>query len=219
MTWANILEIFIILFAVIDPPGIIPPFLGLTSRMSRDQKKNIAARSVLISGIVLISFTFMGDKILDWLKISEAAFYIAGGLLLFRAAFNMVLAQPSGGIDNTTREEDKEAASRHEVSIFPLAIPLIAGPGSIATVILLARKAENNLMQELMIVLAVIIVLALTYACLRLSSPIAKLLGVTGTNVIGRIFGIILAALSVQFVLNGVHLFLKPLVCSTCGTS
>ncbi|MBL9029653.1 MAG: MarC family protein [Caedimonas sp.] len=131
----------------------------------------------------------------------------------------MVLAQPSGGIDNTTREEDKEAASRHEISIFPLAIPLIAGPGSIATVILLSRKAENNLMQELRSILAVIIVLVLTYICLRLSSPIAKLLGVTGTNVIGRIFGIILAALSVQFVLNGIHLFLKPLVYSICGTS
>ena len=216
MKWPDILEIFITLFAVIDPPGIIPPFLGLTDRMSREQRRSIAARSVLISAIILISFTFLGDKILDWLKISEAAFYIAGGLLLFRAAFNMVLARPSG-IDNTTREEDKEAASRHEISIFPLAIPLIAGPGSIATVILLSRKAENSFIQHFIIVLAVLFVLGITYVCLRLSNPITKLLGVTGTNVIGRIFGIILAALSVQFVLNGIHLFLSPLILSLCA--
>jgi multiple antibiotic resistance protein len=206
---SHVLEIFITLFAVIDPPGIIPPFLSLTSRMSEDQKNIIAARSVFISAIVLVSFTFLGDKILDWLKISESAFYIAGGLLLFRAAFNMVLAHPTGGIDSTTKEEDKEAASKHEISVFPLAIPLIAGPGSIATVILLSRKADSSLTQNFIILTVVIAVLAITYICLRLSNPITKLLGVTGTNVIGRIFGIILAALSVQFILNGISLFLK----------
>ena len=213
MQWAHIFEIFLTLFAVIDPPGIIPSFVALTARMNKEQKKMIARRAVVISTITLMLFTLLGDKILDSLKISEAAFYIAGGLLLFRAAFNMVLAQPAG-IDSTTREEDKEAASRHEVSVFPLAIPLISGPGAIATVILLSRKAGDSLIEHSVIALAVLCVLFITYWCFRLSNPITKILGLTGTNVIGRIFGIILAALSVQFILNGLGLFIHPLLTS-----
>jgi multiple antibiotic resistance protein len=211
MLWQNIIDTFVTLLIVIDPPGIIPPFLALTVRKTEQQKKQIAARAIIISGIILVSFTVLGDLVLNWLKISLAAFSIAGGLLLFRAAFNMVLAQPSG-IDATTQEENKEAQHSADISTFPLAIPLIAGPGSIASVILLSRTAENTWVTQAIVIGIVLIVLAITYVCLKLSNPIVKLLGVTGTNVIGRIFGIILAALSIQFILTGIEQFIKPLL-------
>lgn len=202
------LEVFITLFAVINPVGIIPIFVGLTSQETPQQKKVIAFRGVFIAAIILLSFAFLGDLLLDWLGISEAAFNIAGGLLLLRAAFNMVLAQPSG-IGTTTRAENKEAESKEDISTFPLAIPLIADPGSISTVILLTRGVESNYSYECLIVFILLFVLFITYICLRLSESIANILGVTGTNAISRVFGIILAALSIQFVLDGVSLFMK----------
>lgn len=208
MLWQSVLDIFVTLLIVVDPPGIIPPFLALTARKSEHQKKQIAARAILISAIILIAFTVLGDSILNCLNISLAAFSVAGGLLLFRAAFNMVMAQPSG-IDATTQEENKEAQHSSDISTFPLAIPLIAGPGAISSVILLSRTGQDTWVMPSLVIVVVLVVLAITYVCLRLSNPIVKLLGVTGTNVIGRIFGIILAALSIQFIFNGIAQFLK----------
>jgi multiple antibiotic resistance protein len=202
------MEIFITLFAVINPIGIIPIFVGLTHRESLAQKKIIAFRGVIIAAIILLVFAFVGDYLLDYLGISEAAFNIAGGLLLLRAAFNMVLAQPSG-IGVTTRAENEEAEEKEDISIFPLAIPLIADPGSISTVILLTRGVETYYSYEGIIVLVLLFVLSITYVCLRLSEPIAKILGITGTNAISRVFGIILAALSIQYVLDGINMFMK----------
>lgn len=202
------LEIFVTLFAVINPVGIIPIFVGLTSHETPHQKKITAFRGVLVAGIILLSFAFVGDLLLDWLGISEAAFNIAGGLLLLRAAFNMVMAQPSG-IGVTTKAENKEATHKSDISIFPLAIPLIADPGSISTVILLTRAVETEYSYEGIIIAILLFILLITYICLRISEPITKLLGITGTNAISRVFGIILAALAIQFVLDGVSLYMQ----------
>lgn len=122
--WQYGLEVFVTLFAVINPVGIIPIFVGLTGHENTRQKKVTAFRGVLVAGIILLSFAFLGDLLLDWLGISEAAFNIAGGLLLLTAAFNMVLAHPSG-IGVTTRAEKREAKTKEDISIFPLAIPLL----------------------------------------------------------------------------------------------
>jgi multiple antibiotic resistance protein len=206
--WQYALEIFVTLFAVINPVSIIPMFVGLTNKATPREKKLIAFRGVLIAGIILLSFAFLGDLLLNWLGISKAAFNIAGGLLLLNTAFNMVLAKPSG-MGGTTPAENKEAESKEDISIFPLAIPLIADPGSISTVILLTRGLETRYSDEGIVVFILLFIMVITYICLRLSEPIAKLLGVTATNTIDRVFGIILAALSIQFVLDGISMYMK----------
>lgn len=192
---------FIILFVVIDPVGIAPMFAGLTSGDTEADRKKTALKGVSIAGLVLLLFTLTGESILRYLNINTASFSIAGGVLLFLLAVDMVLVRDSG-LRSATISEQAEAKTKTDISVFPLAIPMIAGPGSLTTILLLQDKGVYSL--ETIVILGVLfVILLLTYYMLVLAVKITSILGETGANVITRVFGIILAALATQFILNG----------------
>ncbi len=205
-------QAFVTLFVVIDPFAVVPMFVALTRNETTANKRHTAFKSTVIATILLLSFAFVGDKLLDALSISEPAFRIAGGFLLLLAAIEMVVARASG-IRTTTGDEDEEAAHRDDISVFPLAIPLIAGPGALTSVVVLMRQAEAmGLKASLGVVLILMSVLLITYLSLLMSDRLMKLLGVTGTNVMTRVFGIILAALAVQNMINGIIMVVKSMM-------
>lgn len=192
---------FVILFVVIDPVGIAPMFAGLTAGESEAERRKTALKGVCIAGLVLLLFTLTGHAVLSYLNVQTASFSIAGGILLFLLAIDMVLVRDSG-LRSTTFREQAEAKTKTDISVFPLAIPMIAGPGSLTTILLLQDKGVYTV--ETVIILTVLFaVLVLTYLMLLLAVRITRALGETGANVITRLFGIILAALATQFILNG----------------
>lgn len=200
---------FLILFVVIDPVGLAPIFAGLTHGESADYRRRMAFKGTALAAVVLVAFTLLGDRLLGVLGISLPAFRIAGGVLLFLLAIDMVFARHSG-VRAPTQREQVEAEHRRDISVFPLAIPLIAGPGAITTVLLTASsgRASAAMVGALLIMLGV--VLALTLLSLLLSPRIMKLLGETGANVVSRVLGIVLAALAVQYILDGLAAGLAP---------
>lgn len=201
---------FITFFVVIDPVGLAPMFAGLASHTKPGPERNrLAIRGVAIAAIVLVVFALGGEALLRALDIGFPAFRIAGGLLLMLLAVDMVMARHSG-ISSTTPDEAREAARSEDVAVFPLAIPLIAGPGALTSVLLLMAEAEGHLWLQTGVMGMLFIVLGLTLTCFLLTSHIMRLLGLTGINVITRVFGIITAALAVQFVADGVLVLLNP---------
>jgi multiple antibiotic resistance protein len=205
-------QALVTLFVIIDPFAVIPMFVSLTRNDTQASKRRTASKSTIIATILLLSFAFVGDKLLDAMSISEPAFRIAGGFLLLLAAIEMVVAKASG-IRTTTGDEAEEAAHRDDISVFPLAIPLIAGPGALTSIVVLMRQAEfMGIKAQVGVVVILIAVLLFTYFCLRMGDRLMKILGVTGTNVLTRVFGIILAALAVQNIINGITIVIKDLM-------
>lgn len=192
---------FVILFVVIDPVGIAPMFAGLTASETEAERKKTALKGVCIAGLVLLLFTLTGESVLRYLNVQTASFSIAGGILLFLLAIDMVLVRDSG-LRSATFREQAEAKTKTDISVFPLAIPMIAGPGSLTTILLL-QDQEVFAKQTVVILGVLFTVLLLTYLMLVLAVKITSILGETGANVITRLFGIILAALATQFILNG----------------
>ncbi|MCX7338267.1 MAG: NAAT family transporter [Alphaproteobacteria bacterium] len=202
-------QTFITLFVVIDPFAIVPVFISLTCSDKKEVKVKTAKKACFISLVLLLSFAFLGEKLLDVMNISESAFRIAWGFLLFLAALDMVISQNTG-MRAPTGDETKEAAQRDDISVFPLAIPLIAGPGALTSTVVLMRQAEGvSLLAQTSVVALLVIVLLIVYICLRAGDPIMRILGVTGTNVLTRVFGIILSALAVQSMLTGITMAIK----------
>lgn len=200
---------FITFFVVIDPVGLAPVFAGLASHAGPGRERRaIALRGVTISAVVLLLFALGGDWLLGALGIGLPAFRIAGGLLLMLLAVEMVMARHTG-LSSTTPDEAREAARSGDVAVFPLAIPLIAGPGALTSVLLLMGSAEGDWLLQAGVLGMMLLVLALTLTSLLLTSRIMRVLGLTGTNVITRVFGIITAALAVQFVVDGVLAILE----------
>ena len=194
---------FVTLLVTIDPPGLAPIFIGLTAGMARAQKREVALRAVLIAFGIMAAFGFAGDIVMKALGISLPAFRIAGGLLLFWIAFEMIF-ELRARRKNTLAEEAITVDHVRNIAAFPLAIPLMAGPGAITATILLAGRAgpDYAMLSGLMAVIALI--MAISYACFLLSERISSLLGTTGNIVLTRLLGVILAALAVQFVIDGV---------------
>jgi multiple antibiotic resistance protein len=202
-------QTFVTLLVVIDPFAVIPVFIALTLNDSKVAKERTARKACLIGAILLISFAFLGDKLLDAMDISEPAFRIAGGFLLLLAAIEMVIAKNTG-MRSPTGDETKEAIQKDDISVFPLAIPLISGPGSITSIVVLMRQGESiGYLAQAGVIIIAMIVLYITYISLRLGGPIMKVLGVTGTNVLTRVFGIIVAALATQHILTGLTMVIK----------
>ncbi|MFZ5654432.1 MAG: MarC family protein [Pseudomonadota bacterium] len=200
---------FVLLLVVIDPFGLTPMFSALTAGKTPGERRRTAVEAVLIAAGVLALFVFAGSRLFDYLGIGLPAFRIAGGTLLFLIAIDMLLVRHSG-LTSTTLRERSEAARREDVAVFPLAIPLIAGPGALTTVMLLTRDQELG---RMMLVLALALaVLAITLAMFLAAARVERLLGETGINVITRLLGILLAALAVQFVLDGLREGLPGLV-------
>ncbi len=200
------LRAFLTLFVVVDPVGIAPVFLGLVGERPRAEQARIARKAVTVAGIVLFGFAIGGDWLLRKLGISIDAFRIAGGILLFRIAFGMVFAVPH---QRETVEEQEEARSRADVSVFPLAIPLIAGPGAMASLVILVGHAGSDPRGLAVVFAMTAVVLALTWIALRLSAPLGRALGRTGVNVVTRVLGVLLAALAVQYIADGARALLR----------
>lgn len=197
-------QAFVTLLVIIDPFAVVPVFVSLTRNDSKHYKKKIAKKSSIIAACLLLGFAFIGDSLLDVMNISEPAFRIAGGFLLLLAAIEMVIAK-SNGIRNVTPDEEQEAIHREDISVFPLAIPLLAGPGSLTSVVVLMRQAEMiNWAASFSLILILLVVILITYYSLLVGDKLMKVFGVTGTNVLTRVFGIILAALAIENMINGI---------------
>lgn len=193
------------IFSVIDPVGLAPLFLGLTAEMSRAERIAAIHRAILIAALILLIFAVAGKVMLDALGISVPAFSIAGGVLLLLIAIDMLFARTSS--TKETPEERAAALQSTDVSVFPLAIPIVSGPGAIATVILYMSQTGGSPARVAAVLAAIAISLAASYVSMRLSSLLLLLLGETGVHVVGRLMGILLAALAVQFMLNGIGSF------------
>jgi multiple antibiotic resistance protein len=192
---------FLTLLVVMDPVGLVPVFLALASDRDLHEQRSVARKAVIVAGGLLVAFALGGAWLLQRLAISIYAFRVAGGVLLFRIAVDMVFAKHA----RETKEEEAEAKERSDISVFPLAIPLIAGPGTLASIMILAGEARAHPLGLPVVLSTALVVLALSYAALRLAAPIGRLLGQTGVNVVTRVLGVLLAALAVQYVADGVH--------------
>lgn len=194
-------------FLVIDPPGCAPIYAGLSSGASPHQRRSMAVRAVLVSAAILFGFAAFGETLLKGLGISLGSFRIAGGIMLFLIALEMVFEK------RTQRREDRaqkvaEDPEVEDVSVFPMAMPMIAGPGSIASVMLL--MARNEGVERTAVVLAAMVtILILTLIALLAAGPLMRVLGQKIEAVITRLLGVLLAALAVQFVIDGLNYVLK----------
>lgn len=192
---------FVTLLVVVDPLGLAPIFAALTRGFSAKRKRESAIRGVALGSVILFVFALVGDVLLNALGIGLPAFRIAGGMLLFLLSLDMIFARPTGMRSRSVQEQ--EESDEEDISVFPLAIPLLAGPGAITTVLLYTGGANPAQVGIFMAVLA--FVLLLTLISLLLAPRIMALFGDTGANVLSRVLGVLLAALAVQFVLDGVH--------------
>jgi multiple antibiotic resistance protein len=195
---------FLALFVILDPPGTAALFVGLTRGMTEAQSRRTAIRAVIIAGVILLFFAFAGDQLLKGLGIGLPAFRIAGGALLFLLAIEMVFAHQSG-LRGLTETESEEAEASRDISVFPLAIPLIAGPGALTTMVLLMGATGRSWTAKLSVIAVLVAVLALTLLLLLIAGKVMRILGTTGVNVLSRVFGILLAALAAQLVLDGIR--------------
>ena len=195
---------FVTLLVVIDPLGLAPLFVGLTQGRSETYKYEAAIRGTALGAAILFFFAFVGQELLDALGIGVPAFRISGGALLFLLSLDMVFARPSG-VRRATAPEQEEAneGKEEDISVFPLAIPLIAGPGSLTTVLLYTGNGDALTIVAVLGVLSVVLLLVL--ASLLLAPRIMRVLGETGANVFSRVLGVLFAALAVQFVLDGIQ--------------
>lgn len=188
------------LFFVVDPVGLAPIFLALTQRDSREKRLKAAKKATTIFFFVVSFFALGGSVVFDLLGVSLAAFKVAGGLLLLLTALDMLRSKQS---DTRTSDQEIDAAARKEdIAIVPLAMPLLAGPGSIATAVVLTSRA-NSWFQTSLVVVAVAAVALLTYVFLRGARVVERVLGKNGLPILERVMGLLLAAIALQFVIDG----------------
>jgi multiple antibiotic resistance protein len=190
---------FVTLFVVVDPIGLAPLFIALTSGMDPAARRRVGLRAVAIAAVLLTLFGLLGDSLLSAIGISMPAFRIAGGVLLFLTALDMLFER------RTQRREGQHPSQAEDPSVFPLATPLIAGPGALATMILLAGQGSGAWAHVLAVHLVMLAVLAVVYVLFLAASPIERGLGRTGTMVVTRLLGMLLAALAIQFILDGLR--------------
>lgn len=191
---------FLTFLVIMDPPGLAPVFVALMGDHPGEDVSRVARKAIAVAGATLVFFAAVGGPLLDYLGVSLDALRIAGGVLLFGIAWNMALGQRK----RQTPEEAAEAHAREDVSVFPLAIPLIAGPGAFASVLVLTTAADKRPAYLAILFGALLVVLALSYVSLRVAGRLTDVLGRTGINVVTRVLGIVLAALAVQLVADGV---------------
>ncbi|UJQ93497.1 MarC family protein [Mariluticola halotolerans] len=189
-------------FATVGVADIAFIFAALTKDNTPPERRALATRGVLIASGILFFFGFLGNQILDLFGVTIAALRTGGGILLMLIAIDMVFARHSGGT-STTSEEHAESRKRDDISVFPLAMPLMAGPGAISAVILLTTSAKTD--TEFWLVLAALAtIMFAAWLTLLVAIPVQRLLGLTGLSVVSRVIGILLAALSVQFIFDGI---------------
>ncbi len=190
-------------FATIGPLDVAAMFAALTANQTDQQKRVVAIRGTLIGAVILVAFALIGELLLARLGISLAALRTAGGILLMLIGIDMVFARSSGGT-STTDDEEEEAISKTDISVFPLATPLIAGPGAMGAAILLMADQEGDITGQAIVIASLLAIVLLTFVSLLLASNIQRVLGVTGMHVITRVMGVLLTALAVQFIFDGI---------------
>ena len=205
----QLVKFFVVFFVVVDPISLIPLFAGLTQGASIRYQKKMAGKATVIALGICVLFALLGAKFLGLMGISLNAFRIAGGTLLFLIALDMVFARPSG--TRSTTSEREEAKKREDISVFPLAFPFIAGPGALATILLTAGEVGPKPLLFAGFLSVVALVLIVCWSLMLATPRLMRVLGVTGANVVSRLSGVILAALAVQFIIDGIRgSFLLP---------
>ena len=194
---------FITLAVIIDPPGCAPIFASLTRGALAAERRRLAFRSAGVAWGILMFFALLGEPLLRTLGISLSAFRLAGGIMLFMIALDMVFERRTERREERAREIEGTPEAE-DISVFPMAIPMIAGPGSIASIMLLSARAEGTV-EGLTVLAAMTAVIILTLIALLMAGPLMKLIGAKLEAMITRILGVILAALAVQFVLDGLE--------------
>lgn len=214
MNWAElsiiILPTFVMFFVVIDPIGLVPFYMTLTDGESQKSKKKIARRSVFIATVILTIFALVGKQALEALGISLSAFRIAGGMLLFLIAVEMLFEKRTERREKNVNPEEEENETDAEddgndVAVFPLAVPFLAGPGSMATIILLMSKYEGHWEKQLVVYAVMLSCLLACFIMFRISGKLDKIITPKMTKVATRLLGVLLAALSVEFILSGLR--------------
>ena len=201
MTSAFVATAFATAFTIIDPVGMIPLTISVTADATPSRRAAIADQAILVAAVVILIMGVVGKKVLDSLGITLPAFTIAGGALLFLISVDMLFGRKTGA--KQTSEEERADAESTNPAVFPLAVPMIAGPGTIATVLVLVTLAAGDRAELAIVFAAYASAMAVTWICMRLSTQILRVIGTTGVHVVTRLFGILLSALAVQFVLNG----------------
>lgn len=197
----ELLKFFVLFFVIVEPISLVPLFASLTAGADEAFRRRMALKAVLLSGVVFLLFAVGGAWFLRVMGISIEAFRIAGGVMLFLIALEMVFARESG--TRTTNEERDEVKKRADIAVFPLAFPFIAGPGALAIVLLTFGASRSDLGLSAGLFGVVALVLAITYLLMRLTPLVMRAMGVTGANVVNRLSGVVLAALAVQFIIDG----------------
>ena len=190
-------------FATIGPLDVAAMFAALTTHLTPEQRRLTAWRAVLVATIILLAFALAGELVLASLGISLAALRTSGGILLLLIGIDMAFARSSGGT-STTDAEQREANTRADISIFPLAMPLIAGPGAMGAAILLMADQQGDASGQAIVLASLLAILLATFVAFLLASKIQQLLGLTGMHVVTRVMGVLLAALAVQFIFDGI---------------
>ena len=196
----SILSSFVTLFVTIGPVETAVVFASLTAAVHRSQRRSLALRSVTIAGLVLLLFAFAGSGVLSLLHISLPAFRVAGGLLLFLQALTLTFSSP--GLSSLNDGERKDAQEPGDIAVFPLAFPMIAGPGSLSAAVLVMGRTSGWL-EAAGVIAMLLVCLALTFGAMRAAERLVAVLGRTGADVVSRVSGILLAGLAVQFVFDG----------------
>lgn len=194
---------FATFFATIGPPDVAVVFAALTPNKTSQERQRIAIKATLVGTAILLFFAFLGKPLLDYLGISLAAMRTAGGILLLLIAIDLVFARVSGGT-SATADEQAEAVDREDISVFPLATPLLAGPGAIGAAILLVADAQGDPALIATVVGALLAVLLIAFVLMIAAAQVQRVLGLTGVHVVARVLGILLAALAVQFLFDGI---------------
>ena len=192
---------FTSIFIIVNPIGGLITFISLTAGLTTREKAEIAKRSVMVACVLAIIFALSGELILRIFGVTVDSLRVAGGVLLFLIALDMLHAKISR--ESVTEEEIKDAADREDISVFPIAMPLLTGPGAITTVIVVIRTGQT-LELKLIAILAIVLTFALSYPIFRFANKIDKVLGVTGSLVITRVMGLLLGAIAVNFIATGI---------------
>jgi multiple antibiotic resistance protein len=199
--WRFGLGAFVTLLVVVDPPGVVPTFVSLTTSDTRSQRTRILLRAVFIAFGVAVFFLIAGRAVLSYLGVTVQAFSISGGVLLFMAALPMLFGQ-RGGLQ--APEVGEQTVVGADISVFPLAIPLLSGPGAIATILLLTSQTAGDVQKLVAAIVAIAAVFIVSFFALHFGARLIGLVGEGGVHIATRVMGIILAALAVQYVLNGI---------------
>ncbi len=196
------LHALVALLVILDPPGTAALFMAMTPGVPATERRRQAIRAVAIAFVVLLGFVLVGGLLLRAMGISIPAMQVAGGLLLFLMAADMVMGRHAL---RTSPKEEEAAVQQADISVFPLAIPLIAGPGSMTSLVLLRQQAGDDPAQIAVLLAALLVALGATLLALLGAARVTQVLGVTGTNVAGRVLGVLLAALAAQFTIDGLR--------------